>query len=127
MTEKVVCPECKTSSCSYDPKRGEWACRKCGLVIKDKELDQTGGVNQYNKEPKYPVGAIIYGRKPGSYIDRKNLDSMGKEIPPHMRSTIDHARKWHHNSHSQEDRKIITAMNRLHFLLQQVEAIKPAK
>ncbi|UZE93033.1 MAG: hypothetical protein IB617_02640 [Candidatus Nealsonbacteria bacterium] len=127
MKEEVeVCPECGNSNFSYDLTRGEWCC-ECGLIIRDKELDQTGGVKRKYGEPKYPVGAITYYGIPGGYIDHKNLDFRGNKIPSHTQPVINRMRKWHSCLLGPEKHRINVAMDRLHSLLSQLNVEWPVK
>lgn len=128
MKEQIeVCPECGESDFIDDTTRGQKACRRCGLIIRDKELDQTGGVKQKYGEPKYPVGAISYHGIPGSYIDRKNFDSRGNKIPSHTQPVINRMRKWHSCFHSSKERRLSTAMHKLNSLLRQLKVEWPVR
>jgi len=127
MKEKIeACPECKNYHFKYDKNRGEWCCSECGLVIENKTLDQTGGINQ-SKDPKYRIGILTYRGGLGSYIDWKNIDSKGIKISSHTLPIIKRLRKRQNSFWSSEKRRIMIAMSRLHSLLRQLNTKKQVK
>jgi transcription initiation factor TFIIB len=44
------CPECKSTDILFDPESGEWLCSKCGLVLREVEVDKGPESRYFNAE-----------------------------------------------------------------------------
>ncbi len=113
-----LCPECGDQS--LIKKDGQTVCKECGFVVSYKEIDCKGGTRQKDDVPKYPVSVMGYNKKLGSYIDRRNIDSSGKEIIPKTQLTITRLRNYDSKFKSSEERKLQAAMVEFNQLLREI-------
>ncbi|XOB42390.1 MAG: TFIIB-type zinc ribbon-containing protein [Candidatus Nealsonbacteria bacterium] len=114
-----TCPECGNKNLILQEKEAQTVCPRCGLVVSYKEIDLKGGIKQKGHGPEYPVRTITHYGNLGSYIDRKNLDSSGNEIPSITRSTMGRLRKYS-GFKDNEERRLQAAIIELNQVLRQI-------
>ncbi|MHA1729758.1 MAG: transcription initiation factor IIB [Promethearchaeota archaeon] len=95
------CPDCASDITVFDSHRGEIICSTCGLVIKNRIIDQGPEWRAFDavqREKRTRVGApmtyTIHDRGLSTIIDWKNKDAAGHEIPAKLRSQIYRLRRW---------------------------------
>jgi transcription initiation factor TFIIB len=96
-----VCPECDSKRIIYDENRGQMICEFCGLVLKEKHIDDGPEWRAFDAEQKKkrtrvgaPMTYMIHDMGLSTMIDWKNKDIYGKEIPAKLRGQIYRLRKW---------------------------------
>jgi len=92
MMDVIVCECGNHESFFEDKERGSIVCKKCGLVVRSKIINPEGTIKREDG-PEYPSRVKSYYLGKGSYIDKKNIDSSGKTIPPHSIHTSRRLRK----------------------------------
>ncbi|MHA1917284.1 MAG: transcription initiation factor IIB [Candidatus Ranarchaeia archaeon] len=97
----VSCPECGNTNLVQDMGRAELICQKCGLVIRDRIVDQgpewrAFDQDQRNKRVRVgpPSTYSIHDKGLSTMIDWRNRDSYGKDLGPKKRAQIYRLRKW---------------------------------
>ncbi|MFX0133549.1 MAG: transcription initiation factor IIB [Candidatus Hodarchaeota archaeon] len=129
--QKNVCPECNNkTNMINDDSRGELICGNCGLVIKEKIIDQGPewrAFNSLEKKKKTRVGPpplfTINDKGLSTVIDWHNKDIHGKKLSPKSQRRIYRMRKWQYRSriHDSIARNLAQAMRELDRLTSQLD------
>ncbi|MFB6091132.1 MAG: transcription initiation factor IIB family protein, partial [Halobellus sp.] len=99
--ERIVCPECDSSSIVTDADQGELVCDDCGLVLDEQQIDrgpEWRAFNHSERQSKSRVGAPItetmHDRGLTTTIDWKDKDAYGRSLSSEKRSQMHRLRKW---------------------------------
>lgn len=98
MLEQESCPRCKVGTTVNDVSTGELCCNNCGLVISERNGDQSQersfviGVEDINRTGN-PASFTMYTGL-SSVISYKNEDAFGKPISSNMQQTVERLRVW---------------------------------
>lgn len=102
MGKKLKCPECGSESVVWDPVRGEYVCKSCGLVISEDRLDLGQDWRAFDAEQmqkRARTGAPLKYTKTNkgltTVIDLQNRDARGNLIAPQTKALMYRLRKWH--------------------------------
>jgi transcription initiation factor TFIIB len=116
------CPECGSENLIEDFDKGEIVCGKCGLVLKEKVMDEGPEWRAFTREEKdersrvgTPMSYSVHDKGLSTVIDRVNRDAFGRELPAATRLQMLRLRKWQIRSrvHSSADRNLAQAMAEL--------------
>lgn len=116
------CPECSSGNLVEDYDMGEIICGKCGLVIREKVIDEGPEWRAFTREEKdersrvgTPISYSVHDKGLSTVIDRVNRDAFGRELPAATRLQMLRLRKWQIRArvHSSVDRNLAQAMAEL--------------
>lgn len=116
------CPECGSGNLVEDYDMGEIICGKCGLVLKEKVMDEGPEWRAFTREEKEersrvgtPISYSVHDKGLSTVIDRVNRDAFGRELPAATRLQMLRLRKWQIRArvHSSVDRNLAQAMAEL--------------
>ncbi len=116
------CPECGSGILIEDFDKGEIVCGKCGLVLKEKVMDEGPEWRAFTREEKdersrvgSPMSYSVHDKGLSTVIDRVNRDAFGRELPAATRFQMLRLRKWQIRArvHSSADRNLAQAMAEL--------------
>jgi transcription initiation factor TFIIB len=126
----LTCPECKNHiDFIQDYSAGDVICGKCGLVLKEKIIDQGPDwrafeASEYNKKARTgrPASLTIFDKGLSTSIDNHDKDAYGTLIKGKKRSKIRRLRKWNTRSrfHDTEARNLSRAFSILDRLSSQL-------
>lgn len=113
-----ACPECGNPVTITDTEGGEVVCNRCGLVLKERDLDQKPEWRAYTLEERadrsrtgLPTTLTQYD-KGLSTTFRTNEDARGKSLPSKTRFEMMRLNQWNTRSrlHSSAERNLSQAM-----------------
>lgn len=116
------CPECGSGNLVEDFDKGEIVCGQCGLVLKEKVMDEGPEWRAFTREEKdersrvgTPISYSVHDKGLSTVIDRVNRDAFGRELPAATRLQMLRLRKWQIRArvHSSADRNLAQAMAEL--------------
>lgn len=116
------CPECGSGNLIEDYDMGEIVCGTCGLVIREKVMDEGPEWRAFTREEKEqrsrvgtPMSLSVHDKGLSTVIDKINRDAFGRQIPASTRLQMLRLRKWHIRArvHSSVDRNLAQAMAEL--------------
>jgi len=116
------CPECGSTHLVEDFEMGEIVCGACGLVVKERVLDEGPEWRAFTREEKdersrvgTPTSYSVHDKGLSTVIDRVNRDAFGRELPAATRLQMLRLRKWQIRArvHSSVDRNLAQAMAEL--------------
>jgi len=95
-----VCPECG-GTLEADEKRGERACRECGLIVEEEEIDRGPEWRAFDareKDEKSRVGApttqMMHDKGLSTNIGWQNRDAQGNTLSARQRQKMQRLRTW---------------------------------
>jgi len=95
-----VCPECGGSLVT-DSEHGETACRECGLVVEEDEIDhgpEWRAFDASERDSKSRVGSpttqMMHDKGLSTTIDWQNKDAYGKTLSSNQREKMQRLRTW---------------------------------
>ena len=116
------CPECGNHRLIFDDKTGDQICRDCGVVIKERIVDEGPEWRAFSPEEKAqrsrvgsPMNVMMHDKGLSTFIGWENRDIYGRQLSSAKRAMMYRLRKWQHRTrlrHSQ-DRNLIQAFNEL--------------
>ncbi|HUX99432.1 MAG TPA: transcription initiation factor IIB [Candidatus Deferrimicrobium sp.] len=99
--ELTTCKECGNSKLIKDYERAEIICMNCGLVLRERLMDDGPEWRAFDMEQmdkRARVGApstyTIHDKGLSTMIDWRNKDIFGKNLTPRKRAQIYRLRKW---------------------------------
>jgi transcription initiation factor TFIIB len=132
---QVECPECGGSIID-DPQRGEYTCRKCGVVLPESYIDQGPEWRAFNSEEREarsrvgaPTTMAMYDKGLTTVIAKTNKDAYGRQLGPSRRAQIYRLRKLQIRSmiHTSTEWNLVKAMGELDRLTSQLEIPRDVK
>jgi transcription initiation factor TFIIB len=130
------CPECGGQNLIEDFDVGEIICGTCGLVVKERVIDEGPEWRAFTREEKdersrvgTPLSYSIHDKGLSTVIDRVNRDAFGRELPISTRLQMLRLRKWQIRArvHSAIDRNLAQAMAELDRLSDKVHTPSSVK
>ncbi len=117
MAEK--CPECNSESVSFDSKRAETVCNKCGIVIDERQIDTTQEWRAFDYEQRKKRD------RTGSFLtytrhDKGLSTSIGDQgysdlykLSPSKRASFYRLKRWHKQVSTATERNLRFALSEL--------------
>jgi len=116
------CPECDNHRLIFDKKTGDQICRDCGLVIKERFVDEGPEWRAFSPEEKNrrsrvgsPMSVMMYDMGLSTIIGRENRDIYGRRLNSAKRAMMSRLRKWQQRTRlrDSQDRNLVQALNEL--------------
>lgn len=130
------CSECGSDNLIEDSDMGEVVCGNCGLVVREKILNEGPEWRAFTREEKMgrsrvgsPTSLSVHDKGLSTVIDRVNRDAFGRELPSSTRLQMLRLRKWHIRAriHSSIDRNLAQAMAELDRLTDKIRVPSSVK
>ena len=126
------CPECGNDQYITDPERGETVCRRCGVVIHERQLNQTPEWRAFTlqeQQARARTGAppsLLRSDRGLSTTFQPSRDNTGKVLPWTLQQKMTRLWKWNNRAriHSRE-RNLVQAMNELMHLADKLHIASP--
>jgi transcription initiation factor TFIIB len=116
------CPECGNHRLIFDEKTGDQICRNCGVVIKERIVDEGPEWRAFSPEEKNqrsrvgsPMSVLMHDKGLSTTIGWENRDIYGRRLNASKRAMMHRLRKWQRRTrlrHSQ-DRNLVQAFSEL--------------
>lgn len=122
MQSAIFCSICKEDRTVTDPESGEVICKKCGIVISDRQFEsrpewRAFSSDEMNDRSRVGIPSSLARHDMGlsTVIGKSNKDASGRAIDAAMRSTMGRLRAWDFRSqaHSPVDRNLRQAFSEL--------------
>ncbi|MHA1859950.1 MAG: transcription initiation factor IIB [Candidatus Asgardarchaeia archaeon] len=96
-----ICPECGGTDFVKDYERAEIICTNCGLVIKDRIIDEGPEWRAFDPEQLEnrsrvgsPTTLMMHDKGLSTFIDWRNKDCYGNSLSPVRRAQVYRLRRW---------------------------------
>jgi len=113
------CPMCGSRSLSVDPLTGEVVCRRCGTVVRERLVDESGGEklvehSEWKGREHHgpPTSPARHDMGVSSMISREDRDAGGTALGAEVRAMMHRLRRWdeRNRAHERADRNLIHAL-----------------
>jgi len=117
------CPSCGARALLLDPTTGEVVCRRCGAVVRERLVDESGGEKSVGdieeragREHHGPPATLTrHDMGVSSVIGREDRDAGGSALGAEVRSMMHRLRLWDERNkvHGGADRSLVHALDLL--------------